>query len=142
MRYNVAAVLATAFVSAAAQGATPNMKEGLWEITTKMEMPGMPAGMPPQTIKQCITKKDLDNPQRMAPTGQKDDRCQSSDYKLQGNTASWTWTCKGDDEMRGSGTMTFSGNSYTGTTKISMKQGGQMHNMTMQYTGRHLGECK
>ena len=142
MRLAVTSFLAAALLSAAAHAQAPNIKEGMWEITTKMDMPGMPAGMPPQTIRQCLTKKDIDNPQRMAPTGPKDDRCQVSDYKLQGNTATWNWACKGGDEMRGSGSMTFSGTSYTGVTKMSMNQGGQTHNMTMHYSGRHVGDCK
>jgi Protein of unknown function (DUF3617) len=33
------------------------MKEGLWEITTKMKMQGM--DMPPVKHTQCITKDDL-----------------------------------------------------------------------------------
>jgi len=135
--------LCAAFAAAAyAQAAAPNMKEGMWEVTSRMEMAGLPGGMPPQTMRQCVTKKDLENPQKMAPTGQQDDRCQVSDYKLQGNTATWTWTCKGGDDMRGSGTMTFAGTSYTGTTKVSMKQGGQTHNMSMHFTGKHVGDCR
>ena len=123
--------------------AAPNMKEGLWEITTRMEMVGMPGGMPPQTFKQCITRKDLENPHKMAtPGGPKDDRCQVSDYKLQGNTATWNWTCKGGEEMRGTATMTFSGTTYTGVSKMSMQQGGQTHNMTVHYSGKHVGDCK
>jgi len=141
MRHLAAALLAATTLSIA-HAQAPNMKEGLWEITTKMEMPGMPAGMPPQTIKQCVTKKDMENPQRMLPSGPKDDRCKVSDYKMQGNTATWSWACTGGDEMRGTGTMTFSGNSYTGTQKMSMKQGGQSHNMSMQISARHLGDCK
>ncbi|HUF79587.1 MAG TPA: hypothetical protein VMN03_00515 [Burkholderiales bacterium] len=47
-------MLAAALLSAPASAAPPNMKEGLWEITTKMEMPGMPAGMKPQVMQQCM----------------------------------------------------------------------------------------
>jgi hypothetical protein len=36
----------------------PNMKEGLWEITMTMEMPGVPVKMPPRTWTQCLTKKN------------------------------------------------------------------------------------
>ena len=39
--------------------AGPDMKEGKWEMTTKMEMPGMPMEMPPVTYTQCLTKTDF-----------------------------------------------------------------------------------
>ena len=32
------------------------LKEGLWEITSQVEMKGMPQSMPPTTFRQCITK--------------------------------------------------------------------------------------
>lgn len=144
MRFASLSLLATALVSAPAHAAAPNMKDGLWEITVKMDMPGMPAGMKPQVMQQCFTKKDLEDPRKTAPSGgdPKDNRCQMTDYKMQGNTATWNMACKGEDAMTGSGSMTYSGTSYSGTNKMTMKRGGQAQNMTMNYSGRHLGECK
>jgi hypothetical protein len=47
----------------------------------KMEMPGMPAGMPPQVVQQCFTKKDLEDPRKTAPGDDPgDSRCQMTDY--------------------------------------------------------------
>lgn len=139
----IIAILAAGLLAAPAWAAAPNMKEGLWEITTKTEMAGVPGGMPPMTVKQCITRKDLDDPRRTTPGNDpKDNRCQVTDYKVQGNTATWNMACKGEGAMTGSGTITYSGTSYTGTSRMKMKQGGQDHAMTVHYTGRHLGECK
>lgn len=130
-------------VAGAALGATPNMNEGLWEITVKMDMPGMPAGAPPQVMQRCFTQKDFQNPEKMAPGNDpKSSRCETSDYKLQGNTATWKMACQGDNAMTGAGSMTFSGASYTGTNKMAMKHGDQTMNMTMNYAGKHLGPCK
>lgn len=144
MRYVTTCLLAAAILCGSAHAAAPNMKDGLWEITMKMDMPGMPAGMKPQVMRQCITKKDLEDPRKTAPSGgdPRDNRCQMTDYKMQGNTASWNMACKGEDAMTGSGTATYSGTSYTGTNRMTMKRGGQVQTMTMQYSGRHLGECK
>jgi hypothetical protein len=61
---------------------------------------------------------------------------------MQGNTASWNMACKGEGAMTGSGTATYSGTSYTGTNRMTMTRGGQVQTMTMQYSGRRLGECK
>jgi hypothetical protein len=142
MRFVVTSILAAAVLSQGAHAAAPNMREGMWEITMKMEMAGMPGGMPPQVMKQCMTKKDIENPQRFAQGGPGADRCQISNYQLKGNTASWDMACKGPEEMTGSGTMTFSGDSYTGTNRMSMKSGGQTQNMTMQYSGKRVGDCQ
>lgn len=144
MRYATTCFLAAVALSGGAHAAAPNMKDGLWEITMKMEMPGMPAGMKPQVLQQCITKKDLEDPSKTAPSGgdPRDNRCQVTDYKMQGNTASWNMACKGEGAMTGSGTATYSGTSYTGTNKMTMKRGGQAQTMTMQYSGRRLGDCK
>ena len=131
-------------VAATAHAAAPNMREGMWEITVKMDMPGMPAGAPPQTMQQCLSQKDFENPQKMAPGNdpKSSSRCETTDYKLQGNTATWKMACKGENAMTGTGSMTFSGASYAGTNKMSMKHGDQTMNMTMNYAGRHLGPCK
>lgn len=144
MRFATASLLAATLLSAHAQGAAPNMKEGLWEITMKMEMPGMPAGMKPQVMRQCVTKKDLDDPRKTTPAAgdPKDNRCQMTDYKMQGNTATWSMACKGEEAMTGSGSITYSGTSYSGVNKMTMKRGGKVQTMTMQYSGKHLGDCK
>lgn len=143
MRTPLLAILASASLAAPAWAAAPNMKEGLWEITSKTEMAGMPGGMKPMVVRQCIAKKDLDDPRKTTPGADaKDNRCQVTDYKVQGNTATWNMACKGEGAMTGSGSVTYSGTAYTGVSKMKMKQGGQDHAMTIHYAGKHLGECK
>lgn len=143
MRLVAIPLAATALLAFPAHAAAPNMKEGLWEVTVKTEMPGMPAGMPPQTMQQCITKKDLEDPSKTTPGGQgPDKRCRMTDYNLQGNTATWKVVCEGDNAMTGSGTVTYSGTSYTGKQTMSMKVEGKPLNMTATFSGRHLGDCR
>ena len=140
MRLATVSIVAAVLLPVYAHAAAPNMKEGLWEITVRTEMQGMPGGMPPQTVQQCITQKELADPSRTTPGTQGDKRCKITDYKMQGNTASWKTACEGD--MTGSGTMTYAGSSYTGTQNMSMKHEGKTLNMTVNFTGRHLGDCK
>jgi hypothetical protein len=139
MRFATIPLLA-AVVMGCAQAAAPNMREGMWEITTKMEMPGKPGtAMPQQTVKHCMTKKDIEDPRRTAPSaGERDSRCKMTDYKLQGNTASWKMTCDG---MDGSGTITYSGDSYSGSQTMAMKRGNEVMNMKMVYAGKRVGDC-
>ncbi len=122
--------------------ASPNMTSGLWEITVKSEIQGMPGGMgmPATTMTQCVKPADVQDGKRTVP--QQDPKCEMKDYKMQGNTASWRFECKGPEAMSGSGSMTYSGNSYSGTTKMSMKQQGRIINMTQTYSGKRLGDCK
>ena len=141
MRYLMIALLACCSLAVSAAQA-PDMKEGLWEITSKTEMAGVPQGMKPVVIKQCITRKDLENPSRTMPGGPKDPRCQVTDYKTQGNTASWNVACKGEGAMTGSFSVTYSGSSYTGVSKMTMKHGGQDHAVTVHHSGKHIGDCK
>jgi len=125
-----------------AHGAAPGMQEGMWEITSRMEMAGMPMNMPPQTMQRCVTQKDFSDPQRMAPADPSGNKCETSDYRLQGNTATWKITCKGENAMTGTGSATYTGNAYTGVNKMAMKHGNETMNMTINHGGKYLGPCK
>ena len=131
-----ASIILLTLISICFAGSVPNMREGKWEITTKMEMPGMPMSMPPVKNTQCLTKKDL-VPQNSQP-GQE---CTVSQTKVTGNTVTWTVQCKGQGgDMKGTGEMTYSGDSLKGTIKIPMPQANM--EMTNHITGRRIGDCK
>ena len=113
----------------------PNMKEGLWEITTKMQMQGM--DMPPAKHTQCITKSDL-VPQGSQQPGQE---CEITNIKKSGNTVTWTMKCTGQGgEVTGTGEITHSGDSFDGTMTISMPQANM--EMISQLIGKRIGNCK
>ena len=139
---NVFTVIGLTALAGVAHGAAPNMPEGLWEITSKMEMPGMPMNMPPQTMQRCYTQKDFNEPQKMGPPDPSGTKCETSDYKLQGNTATWKMACKGEDAMTGTGSVTYTGNAYSGVNKMEMTRGGKTMNMTLNHSGKYLGPCK
>ena len=136
-------VAATAMSCAPAYAQAPNMREGLWEITTQMEMTGKEgAQMPRQTVKHCMTKQDVSDPRRTTPGGkERDSKCKMTDYKMQGNTATWKMACEGEGAMTGTGSITYAGDSYTGNQTMSMNRSGQVMNMKMSYSGKRLGDC-
>lgn len=138
----VVAVIGLAGLAGVAHGAVPSMQEGLWEITSKMEMPGMPMNMPPQTMQRCYTQKDFSEPQKMGPPDPSGTKCGTSDYKLQGNTATWKMACKGENAMTGAGSVTYTGNAYSGVNKMEMTRDGKTMNMTLNHSGKYLGPCK
>jgi hypothetical protein len=110
-----------------------NMKDGLWEITTTVEMPGMPAGMmKPQTITTCLSQKDS------VPKGKNETDCTVKDVKTEGNTVSWTVVCK---EATSKGRITYAGATYEGTTESTMKQDGKDVTIKTTMKGKHIGPC-
>jgi Protein of unknown function (DUF3617) len=112
----------------------PNMKEGLWEITMQMEVPGMPVQMSPQTYTQCLTQKEA-VPQREAP----DQNCKIAKQDITGDTVSWRVECKTSEGTAVSdGRITYKGDTFAGV--ITMKQKGM--EVTQRLSGRWIGKCE
>jgi len=127
-------ILLTA-ISISFAGSVPNMKEGLWEITIKTEMPGME--MPPMKHTQCLTKKDF-VPQGPQQPGQE---CKITDVKVDGDTVSWSLECTTQGgKMKGTGKTTYSGNSFKGTMVMSMPPTNMK--ITTHMNGKRIGDCK
>jgi len=133
-------LLVAALILGPAHAAAPNMRDGMWEINTKMEMAGKSdVAMPQQIVRACITKKDLNDPRRTTPAA--DSRCKMTDYKLEGNTATWKLACEGQGAMTGAGAITYGGDTYSGNQTMTMKTSGQVMTMKMNFAGRRVGDC-
>ena len=110
------------------------MKPGMWEITTSMEMPGMPFQPPPQTMRHCYTAQEV----KEEPVP-KDNNCKVTDLKSSAGKVNWKVECKGEMAGKGEGQITYQGDSaYEGWTKMQT----QGMNMTMKYKAKRLGDCK
>ena len=121
--------------------AAGGMQPGLWEVTTRMEMTGMPMQMPAQTVRHCYTRQDVEKGERTVP--QSDDKnCKIKDYKLRGNTASWSIVCTGQHAMSGTGTMTTSATSFSGKSTFKMRGNGDNIDAVSHMTGKRIGDCK
>lgn len=141
MRVRAAVVTAAVLAICAAVFAQGQRKDGQWEITMKMEMPGMPMALPPVVTKRCITPAEANDPLKAMPnggSGGREPKCTTSDYKMEGNKATWAMKCEGTMPMTGTGEITYTENAYTGLMKMDMGGGG---GMTMTYSGKRLGEC-
>jgi hypothetical protein len=103
----------------------------LWEVTTQMNMAGMPAGMGSQTQKVCAEKSADHKP--AIPAQQK---CKVTDYKESGNRVTITMTCP---EGTGVIEQTFNAarTEYKGTMKMKTRDG----EMAMDMAGRKIGSC-
>jgi len=106
----------------------------LWQVTTQMEMEGLPMKMPAQTLKICAAKNAQE-----PPDSANDERgCANSVIKRVGNKVTWTSSCAGPPAMTGQGEITYEGtDAYTGTIKYLSDDG----NMTINLTGRKIGGC-
>jgi hypothetical protein len=109
----------------------------LWEITNKMEMAGM--SMPAQTTKMCKPKGDRD-PTKMGEKDKNSD-CKMTDVKQSGNRSTWKIVCTKPEPMTGTGDVTYSGDKYDGTIKMSGKMDGQAFDMTQVISGKKVGNC-
>ena len=134
----VAALTVAAAAYASPALAQPNLQEGNWEITTRMEMPGMPFQMPAQKHNQCITKKEF-----VPDQSSKGQDCKITDQKVTGDTVSWKMACKDKDgTTEGEGKITYAGKSYDGMMMAKMMSKGESHTMKMNFAGKHTGPCK
>ena len=116
-----------------------NMQDGMWEMTMKTEMPGMPFEMPPVKFSQCMTKKDA-VPQRK----EKNEDCKIISTKIEGSTVYWKVQCRTKDGTADSeGKVTYTGNSFSGDMKTVMndKKSGKME-VNNHMTGKRIGDCK
>ncbi len=134
-------VIVSLMVTYSSNAAEINMKEGLWEITSKMEVPGMPFPMPPTTHSQCITEKD------MVPQGKDaaEQGCTMVEKSIDNNIVSWTMNCSKDGMVsKSTGSITYNGTTFDGT--VNMTTGNPMsgRNMEMKTVmkGKYIGECK
>ncbi len=115
--------------------AADTIREGLWEVTTQMEMPGMPMKMPATVMKHCYTKNDVSDQKKIIS---RDKNCVVTDLKTSSNKVSWKMKCTGENAATMTGETVFGNDSYTSVMK--MNSHGQK--MTMKVKGKRLGTCK
>lgn len=110
------------------------MKPGLYDYTVKMEMPGMPFAMPPQTFQNCVKQQDLDQGKHYQT--QRDEDCALKNMKQSPGKASFDLACK--DGTTGHADYTFTDTSMTGKQVIT-REGTPM---TMNMSAKRVGDCK
>ena len=107
-----------------------------YDVTVKMEMPGMPMSMPPVTSRVCVRKGASD-----ADFVPHQDNCRVSDAVRTGARLTFRVACTGNNPMTGTGEFTFAGDGYNGQIRMKGKMEGQDVDMTQQIAGRRSGAC-
>ena len=109
-------------------------KDELWEISSKMDMPGMPMAMPPQVNRVCVGKnrKDEDLVPRQSD-------CRMVDSKRTGSKFTYKMECTGKEPMTMVGEMNFGTNAYDGQMRMTMTKTNDTMNMAV--SGKRVGDC-
>ncbi len=118
--------------------AAEGIREGMWEITSKMEMPGMPMAMPPTTVKHCYTKDEVKDQKKVI---NRDKDCTVTDLKSSGNKVTWKMVCTGKNAGKFSGETVFSGDSYDSVMHMQSEDG-KGGAMTIKAKGKRVGNCQ
>ena len=128
MRLLFVSLAAVAAVAIVPVGHAQSPKGDAWDITSQMEMPGMPTAMPATTQRVCTAKEQ--------PPFRAREGCRITDQQKLPNGWSWKMAC--NDGSTADGNMTFQGTeAWTGVMNMKMKEGA----MRMKLAGKRVGEC-
>ena len=105
-----------------------------WEITSRMEMPGMAISIPAQVVKICVGKNPKDD--EFIP---KQRNCKLVDSKRTGNKYTYKMACAGNDPSTMEGEVTFGTGAYEGKMRMTMTKTNET--MQMTYSGQRVGSC-
>lgn len=129
---------ATGIIAAIALACAPSVSlaagtDDLWEVTTQMNMPGMPPGMGGNTSQQCF-EKDM---RKNVTKGKGAQECTVTDSKESGNKLTITMSCKNNRSAVMEYVFNPGRTEYKGTMR--MKDGGR--DIVMNTSGRKIGTC-
>lgn len=141
-------VAASAWADNSFEALRGKMREGLYEYKVEMDMgqvPGMPAGMAKHNMsfQNCLTAEDIGKG-RMGRSGgdsKTPQDCDVKNFKMSGNSASYTMVCKGKSEMTADNNITLTADGYKMDTNMVVGQEGRKMNMTQHLESRYLGPC-
>jgi hypothetical protein len=123
-------------IFAVAAFAAPNYQEGNWEITTTVNMPGMPKEMMrPVKHQVCMTKQNAVPQQKE----QGEQQCKMTNQRTVGNKVFWTMTCKNGTVSNGE--IAYSKTTFDGAQTTSTSQGGRQMTVKSTMSGKYLGPC-
>ncbi|HPX61441.1 MAG TPA: DUF3617 family protein [Deltaproteobacteria bacterium] len=129
------AVLGVLAFGAVAAQAVEEMREGKWEISSTVDMPGMPFKMPPTVMTHCYTKEDVKDRKKVVANQNND--CKVTEMKTSGNKVTWKMKCTGQSKGTMSGVTIFGKDYYNSTMKMQTEG----HNMTTKVKARRIGNC-
>lgn len=131
-------IAVAAVISFATCAMAQEMPGGLWEIKTKVEMPGMPAEMAAKmgghTTTYCVKPGERKWNEQRNPND-REKQCEQTGMKTDGNKVSWKMKCK--DGTIGEGSVTHNGKD---AYKMDMAMNSPRGNMKIQTEGKRIAD--
>ena len=115
------------------------VKPGKWEFvsTTTMAMLGAPRT---HTATQCLSESGVSPQTLMKDMAQ---GCELLDSETTKSSMSWKVKCQQEGgEMTGNGQVSSTGNTLEGGMNMKMSFNGQAMDMSVEWSGKHLGACE
>lgn len=133
--------VAAAALTLPAFAASGPMKAGKWQMTSETHMEGMDMKMPPMTFEHCVTPEEAAKSSTQPPKG-KNESCKITDYKLEGNSATWKFACE-KPAMSGEGKITYAADSFEEQMNMEMKnpRSGEAMKVSQKMIGKRIGDC-
>ena len=127
-----------AVISFATCAMAQEMPGGLWEIKTKVDMPGLPpemaAKMGGHTMTHCVKPGERKWNEQRNPND-REKQCEQTGMKTDGNKVSWKMKCK--DGTSGEGSVTHNGKD---AYKMDMAMNSPRGNMKIQTEGKRIAD--
>lgn len=117
------------------------MPAGLWQITTKMDMPGMPPEMAAKmgggmVMTHCVKPGERKWNEQRSPGERGERKCEPTETKTEGNKVSWKLKCA--DGTTGEGVVSHNGkDAYT----MNMTMNSQRGSMNMKMEGKKIADA-
>jgi hypothetical protein len=133
-------ILAICLLAGPAAAQVKEMPAGLWQITNKMDMPGMPPEMAAKmaggmTVTHCVKAGERKWNDQRAPMERGERKCEPVESKVAGNKVSWKLKCA--DGTTGEGTMTHNGkDAYSMNMTMNSPRG----SMSMKSEGKKIAD--
>ena len=133
---SLAALAALALPAAA----VAQMTAGLYEYTIKMNVPGAPANIPPQTMQRCLSAKDVAGSQGYEVPNDPNSDCKVRDLTQSGGQFAYKLACTKPQQIDGAVKGTATATSIA--MDMTMNIAGIPGPLTQSITARRLGDCK
>ena len=135
----VSALFTSLLIMSNANAAEMKVKPGQWEFvsTTTMAMMGAPRS---HTNTQCLNESGVSPKTLMKDMAQ---GCELLDSDTSSNSMSWKVRCQQEGgEMTGEGQVSSTGDTLKGGMNMKMSFNGQAMDMSVEWSGRHIGACQ
>ena len=120
---------------------TPNLEPGMWEYHNKMSFQSdFPIPDQEHTNQECVTLEDIERGDAFLDDAEE---CEITRQDMRSDGMDYSMTCRGPDgtEMTMDATMQFDGDTATGTITGEMETPMGPMQMSIDMTGRRIGDC-